>query len=421
MTPSPTHALGLVGLLRLRVAAVVGILALVLLGQFGLGLTLPLPALLGVLASWIAITLATGAWLARSGDHVGPAALTLAMALDALLLTVVFGLTGGPSNPFSFLYLVHLALASVVLPRWHAWALGALGALLFGALFVLPLPPLGGEHAGHGGGHDMTLHLRGMWVAFVLAGALILGVVSRVSDALRDREQALAEARAAAARTERLASLATFAAGAAHELSTPLSTIAVVAGELELELANHADLTDVRSDVTLIRQQVARCRAVLDALRADAGDPTGEAPAAVAPATLVANAAEGLDGADRVIVETDGSLVATYPRSLALALRNLLKNALDASPADGTVVVAIHRDGHGTRLAVRDRGTGMSTDLLARVGEPFFTTRANGRGMGLGVFLSRAIAERLGGRLELSSTTGVGTSATLHIPSASLP
>jgi two-component system sensor histidine kinase RegB len=419
MTTTPAHALGLGGLLRLRVLAVVGILALVLVARYGLGLELPLGDLLGVLATWVVVTFATGMWLARQGEDVGPLPLTAAMALDAVLLTAVFALTGGPSNPFNFLYLVHIALASVVLPPRHAWALAGLATGLFALLFVWNVPMAGMSHMGHEGhaGHDMSLHLRGMWVAFALAAALILGVVSRVSTALSERERELVEARAQAARSARLASLATLAAGAAHELATPLGTISLVAKELERDLGDSAPNADAVADVKLIHDQVARCRAILEALRADAGDPAGEAREAITPAALVARAIDGLERASCVTVQGEASeaVVRTFPRSVALALRNLTKNAIEATPPDGVVRVTCTVRDRALTLAVQDDGPGIPADVLERVGEPFYTTRPAGRGMGLGVFLARTVAERLGGTLHLDSTAR-GTTAALTVP-----
>ena len=266
-------------------------------------------------------------------------------------------------------------------------------------------------------GHDMSLHLRGMWVAFALAAALILGVVSHVATALSDRERELVVARAQAARSARLASLATLAAGAAHELATPLGTISMVAKELERDLGDSATNADAVADVKLIHEQVARCRAILEALRADAGDPAGEAREAVTPAALVARAIDGLDREACVRVQGDASsaLVRTFPRSVALALRNLTKNAIEATPADGVVTITCTVRDRVLTLAVRDDGAGIPAHVLERVGEPFYTTRPTGRGMGLGVFLARTVAERLGGTLLLDSTTR-GTTASLTVP-----
>ena len=168
------------------------------------------------------------------------------MAADVLLLTALLYFTGGPFNPFNFLYLVHIALAAVVLRS--ALHLGAGRAVVRCASARCSSSRAfrthAHAHAGHGGRRalhahtDMRMHLYGMWVAFGVAAVVHRSTsCTRVTRDLARREQELAEARALAARSEQLASLATLAAGAAHELSTPLSTIAVVAKELERELA----------------------------------------------------------------------------------------------------------------------------------------------------------------------------------------
>src|SRR6218665_3315595 len=199
-----------------------------------------------------------------------PEGLTWAvMALDVVLLTVLLELSGGASNPFSALYLVHIALAAVVLREGWTWALTVLAVACFGELFV-------GAPAHHHI-HDMRMHLEGMWAAFALAAGFIVYFVQRVTRALAAREAELVSARAASARHDKLAALATLAAGAAHELSTPLSTIAVVARELERHLERAGQETSSLEDVRLIREQVARCRDILARMASDAGASQGEA------------------------------------------------------------------------------------------------------------------------------------------------
>src|SRR5262249_17764407 len=143
------------------------------------------------------------------------------MALDTLLLTVLLALSGGPSNPFSVLYLVDVALGAIVLTPVLTWTLLGLVLFCFGTLF-LPMP--WGPAASLGHADLMRLRLRGMWVAFALAGCTLVAFVLRVRRALADREAELSRERERAQRRERLASLATLAAGTAHALGSPLST-----------------------------------------------------------------------------------------------------------------------------------------------------------------------------------------------------
>jgi two-component system sensor histidine kinase RegB len=373
----------------------------------------------------IAVTALTniglGIWLRRK-PRIEEWMLAAVMALDFFLLTALLYLSGGPSNPFTVLYLVNIALAAVVLEARYAWALSVLSTACFAALFLLP-PANGalnhdmamhqGMHHGmhQGGDAPMSLHLRGMWVAFFLAATVITYFVTRVTRDLALQRAAAAQARNRALRSERLAALATLAAGAAHELATPLGTIAVVAKELERELSGLGTAADAR----LIREEVDRCKEILSQMASDAGESAGEAFAPTNLHALVDMALEAVSERERVHVSIEGNAdVHVPPRAWARALRGLVRNALQAS--DQVVEVLVSTGPERVEIKIVDRGSGMSDELLARVGEPFFTTKEPGRGMGLGVFLARALAERLGGSLELTSALKRGTTVRVVLP-----
>ena len=392
-------------LLKLRWGAIAG-QVLTIAGVVWL-MHIPLP--LAPLGAIIAVELATNIfyhWRIRGGtqEWERPAL----MALDVLLLTGLLYFTGGPFNPFSFFYLVEIALGAAVLrPRW-IWTLVVLSLACSGILFLdhreLPI-----THAEH-----MAIHLQGMWVAFGVAAAFIVYFLLRITRALTEREAELEASRLEAARSERLASLATLAAGAAHELATPLGTIALVAKELERALANRPAGDDAAADVRLIREQVQRCRAILDQMATDAGEHAGEniVPVSLGDILRELEVPVDLDAAAR----TDRFLLP--PRALGQAIRGIVKNARDVS--EKVAVRARCENGH-VLIEVRDEGPGMTPDVLARAGEPFFTTKPPGKGMGLGIFLTRALVERLGGHFRLESTVGKGTTAIVELPAQRQP
>jgi two-component system sensor histidine kinase RegB len=229
----------------------------------------------------------------------------------------------------------------------------------------------------------------------------------------------LTEARGLAARQERLASLATMAAGAAHELSTPLGTVALAAKELERALDKRPESAALAGDARLIREQVGRCRAILEQMQQGAGT-VGEGVTACTVRELVDEALVGIRESPRVVCELADELAAAPlrlpPRAVSQALRSLVTNAQDASPATSAVVVQVTRDADMLDVRIRDRGAGMPGDVLARIGEPFFTTKAPGRGMGLGLFLARAVIEGVGGSLQIDSTAGDGTAVRVRLP-----
>jgi two-component system sensor histidine kinase RegB len=270
---------------------------------------------------------------------------------------------------------------------------------------------------GAGSGPLFLAHLYGMYVALVLTALLVGYFVSRLAGAVREREAELVAARAHAANADRLAALTPLCAGAAHELGTPLGTIALAASELARAADRATEGERLAADARLIRAEVDRCRAILDRMAARFGEATGERPSRLPSARLVEAVRALLPkrGQDRVRFVTEAGEVELPLGAMAQALANLVDNALAAAP-EGEVLVRIERAGGELRLSVSDEGPGMPEGLLHRATEPFFTTKEAGRGMGLGLYLCQVTVERLGGRLSLTSAPGEGTSAALILP-----
>lgn len=341
------------------------------------------------------------------------------VVLDTLCFTATLMLTGGPDNPYNILYLVHVAISAVILPRWHARGLAAFACLCFAAVFRFH------QYVPRFAGSETGLHLVGLWFAFAIATLLVTVFCGKISELLRQREESLLHLSQQLHQKDRLASLATLAAGAAHELNTPLATIAVIARELERYATVTQPNQAIALDSGLIRSEVNRCREILERMSADGADPTGETPEAITAAGFLDEFHEGLTEAERgrVQIEADdpGMLLVIPMRAVEQALAALVRNAIDASPEEAPILLAARQAGPrqegNVRFVVRDRGCGMSEETLRRVGEPFYTTKEPGKGMGLGVFLTRTLADRLGGYLTFESP-GEGTVATLEIPRA---
>jgi two-component system, sensor histidine kinase RegB len=401
-------------LIRLRWAAIAG--QLITVGCVYLVMRLPIPiiSVLALVGVEVGSNLG-GAFMARRHR---PRQIWLAalMGLDVLLFSGLLYLTGGPNNPFSFLYLIPIALAAITLRAAWTWALVMLSLACSAFLFAAHEPLAIGDHARH-----MSLHLQGMWVAFGVAASFIVYFLLRVRRALERHERELDAARSAAQRQEKLASLATLAAGAAHELLTPLSTIAVIAGDLQRDVAQPGGAASAVEDARLVRAEVDRCRAIIERMRADAGDTAGEGFASVPVAALVESAVGGV-ASSRIAVRPEiaativDRMLTVPPRAVGQALLALIENAQQASPPGDDVLLRVAPAGRQIRFEISDRGSGMPADVLARVGEPFFTTKPAGKGMGLGVFLARAVADRLGGEVTIRSAPGTGTSVVFALP-----
>lgn len=406
-------------LLRLRWTAVAGQLATILFVALGMRIPLPLYPLAGILV-FTAISNVILHYLPAYRRRRPIETLFAAiMALDILLLTAMLYWTGGVHNPFTSFYLVHIALAAMVIRARHLWALVVLCGGGFAWLFFFFRPLCCLSHEVHGDGFQ--LHLRGMVAAFVLTSACIAYFSRRMQGTLRRREAELADARLRAARHEQFSALATLSAGVAHELGSPLGTIAIVSHELERALEVGKNNREALADARLIRAEVDRCRVILDRLNTGSTGGVGDAPDRFDTATLIreVRASQGQMNAARLRTKSPEDLGFLFlPLApLAQALGVLIQNACDADPLGQPVILELQREPKRAIFKVSDRGSGLSPAAQTRAGEPFFTTKPHGRGMGLGLFLVRTLAVRLGGELTLASNPGgKGTCATLSLP-----
>jgi two-component system, sensor histidine kinase RegB len=355
----------------------------------------------------------------RSHHTVFRGVLTASLLIDVLVMTGLLELTGGPFNPFAVLFGVHVMLAMALLGRTPAGLVGACAVAGYGLL--LYWHSLEGD-ADHHRLSDVPTHLYMMWVALVSVAELIAFFLVQASQAISRREDDLEEMRVRAAKSERLAALTTLAAGAAHELSTPLGTIALAARELERAAQRGAPGAALVDDARLIRTEVDRCRGVLDQMSGRAGGAAVHLPEWLDVEDVFVSLRRHLpaDRAARLSVRVGSEVPPILaPRAgLLQVLTSLVNNAFDASPETTPVSIEAAMDGAtgGVRIEVEDRGTGMTADALRRAGEPFYTTKEPGRGLGLGLFLARVFAERCGGGITLRSGAG-GTRVMLEMPS----
>ena len=365
--------------------------------------------------SLVALGTVSNLWLAsRKGEarHLGAY-----LILDVVLLTALLYFSGGPTNPFSIIYVVYIAMSAVMLPPRWTWTIAGLSVVSFAALFVVHSPDAHAGHSGHGAGFQA--HLYGMFVALVLAVALITYFVSQLSLELRRRERELAEAEERTHRWGKLASIATLAAGAAHELGTPLGTIAVAAKEMQRQAERLDGAQGLLEDAQLIREELERCRVVLDRMAAAGGEHVGETVETVDIDELFAEVRVRLDPAQAERWDTDADVetIQAPPEALAQMTENIARNGFDACP-DGQVSLHVARAEGAVELRFSDEGHGMEPEVSKRAADPFFTTKEAGDRMGLGLFLARTLVDSLGGRLQIDSMPGQGTTILVTLPQA---
>lgn len=402
--PSPVHVHWLV---RLRWATILAMVASLLAVRFVLRAPFPGWPVALILIGLVVANVLLARTLRRTAS-LAPGAIAGHLLLDTAALTGLLVWTGGAMNPFTTLYLLHVALAAVLVSR--RWSLAvALGAVVsFGALLVVKPEAV---HVWHAPGMFL-LHVRGMWFAFALTAGCLWYFILRVTDSLHRREMELAAARLDAERAERLGALGTLAAGTAHELNTPLGTVAILASELSDQLG---DRPDVKAQADRIRAEVKRCTAILARLRPHDHSPEDPVRVELVPwfEEVVATFCEphaGLVIPVRSDARARGVVVRLRPEAMRQAFCNLLDNArLATSGVALSEPVRADVDVHDGRVTVtiEDRGVGISPEALSRVGEPFFTTREPGEGTGLGVYLVRATVAQHGGSFTLTSGGGV--------------
>jgi two-component system, sensor histidine kinase RegB len=400
-------------LVRLRWLAACGQALAILLARFVFELDLRWWALVCVTSFTLLSNVVLFAIAQRTPKEAAPSGVTGAvLAIDTVSLTLLLAASGGPMNPFTVLYLVQITLSAVVLSARWTTAVAVLSVLGFGLLFLAPQDP----RALHGAA-SLSHHLHGMWVAFVLATGLTAFFVRRIAEAIRHQREAIAHLREENARQARLASLTTLAAGAAHELGSPLGTIAVAAHEAARAAGRLPNTDAVLSDLRLIELEVERCRAILAQMGARAAELPEQQPR-LSVAELAARLRAEFHGTlgDRVAIRVqDDSAAALAPSSeLTRAVAALVQNALDATTTE-PIAVEFGAEANGLRIVVENRGPGIPPEILRRIGEPFFTTKQPGKGLGLGVFLARACVESEGGGLTIESSP-VGTRAVLSVP-----
>ncbi len=414
----PTAAVNLRRLLLLRNIAILAQVSTVVLAVYALGIVLPLSPLLGTIAGLLGVNALT--WLRlRRPWPVSEGELFAQLSLDVAALTVLLYFSGGSTNPFVLLYLLPITLSAAALPGFYTWAMAGVTIACYSLLmfFYVPLP---NGHAAHGGVSAFGLHVFGMWLGFVASAALIAYFVVKMGETLRARDHALATLRENELRNERIIALATLAAGAAHELGTPLSTVAVLAKELECDAPD----TDSRDRLRVLREQVDRCKHILSTLSASAGQTRAEAGRSLPldayleeviarfrdlrPAATVQHTSDGPRPAPVIVTE----------QTLSQAIMNILNNAADASPQ--SVEMTARWTAQALTLEVCDRGPGLPATVQARAGKVVFTTKEAGQGMGLGLFLAHATLNRFGGEVHLYNREGGGACTRLSLPLASL-
>ena len=336
------------------------------------------------------------------------------LLIDVLALSSLLYFSGGSTNPFISLYLLPLTIAAATLPWRYTWVMAIITIACY-TLLLFNYIPLPHDHNNHL--IEFTLHVSGMWLAFVLSTVIIAWFVVKMSTSIRDRDQDLAKAREQALRNEQIIALGTLAAGAAHELGTPLSTMAVVTRELQQEYTQD---TEFQNNINILRDQITHCKQTLTQLLAKVGqnraEQGNELPVdeflhqildkwkLIRPSVKFTYHSSGIQPVPRIM---DNQL-------LNQSIMNLLNNAADASSK--CIEIKSHWDDKILNLEIIDDGEGLSAEAMQRAGEAFFSSKKPGQGFGIGLFLANANIERFGGSVRLFNLEQGGACTQVVLP-----
>ena len=332
----------------------------------------------------------------------------LQLACDLLIHSALLYYSGGSTNPFVSYYLVPLAIAAVTLPWLYSLILSGIALTAYSLLLVQFYPLEGLPMA-----RD-KMQVYGMWLSIALAAAVITFFAARMAEELRRQEQLRSERREESLRDEQLLAVATQAAGAAHELGTPLATMSVLINEMRQD---HTDPL-LQEDLQILQDQVKLCKETLQQLVRAA---EANRRLAIVEQDVTAWLDEALNRWHLMRPEAsyrfqrlrDGKVPRlTPPPDLTQALLNLLNNAADACPDD--LEVRLDWDAQDIVISIRDHGPGVPPAIAEAIGKPFITTK--GKGFGLGLFLSKASVTRAGGSVKLYSHEQGGTLTELRLP-----
>ncbi|MFL9842467.1 ATP-binding protein [Sphingomonas sp. ST-64] len=404
-------------LTQLRWLAVGGQLMTVAVVRFGLGIELPLLQLLMSTATLAALNIASHVLIA-SGARFTDGALAGALLFDVIALTVQLSLSGGITNPFAALFLLHIVLGAVLLRPPYPW--GIVGATLI-ALGLLALDPTPLVLPADMPVDPVPLYLTGGLVCFVLIAVLLVIFIGQISRNLRTHDAALAAVRQRAAEEDHIVRMGLLASGAAHELGTPLSLLSVAIGDWRA-MPRLRDDSELQEELAEMDGAVRRCKAIVSGILISAGEARGVAPEVTSVRKFLTGIVEDyraslLPGALDFDDRFGADVTIVSDPALRQVIGNVIDNAIEVSP--DRVALTAAREGQALVLDIADRGPGFAPEILETFGQPYRSTKGKPGG-GLGLFLLVNVLRKLGGEANAENRLDGGARVRIVLPLAAL-
>jgi len=411
---------GLERLLLLRTFVTIVSTAGLLLFQALSDLEIPF-LFINILIAAVFVSVLLSYWRLQQSWVISPAELFAHILVDVTILVVLLLNTGGVSNPLISYLLVLLAVTATTLPRAYAYWFACGSILLYTFFLILDI------RTDHDAGSEVMdqnmifqLHLVGMWVIFLVSAILITVFITRMADAVRVRELNLAKARENEIRNEQLVAIGTLAAGTAHALGTPLSTMAVLLTELDKLDAEQLKRADIKDDISVLRQQVTRSK---DSLNQLIRYYNKDKPAPQERKQLAEFVADIQDYITNIhptatvnfVTSGDAEMLIAADLSVKHAIINIIENGIKAAKTAVEVSFAVKPgEPDQVEIAINDDGPGIPAKVMENLGDPFISMRKDS--MGLGIFLANATVQRLGGTIEMFNMKVGGAMTLIKLP-----
>jgi two-component system sensor histidine kinase RegB len=383
-------------LIQLRWIAVAGQISTIAAVKLIFKVAIPLPAMLAIVIFLIAFNIASSLrW--QESVTVKNGELLIALLVDVITLTVLLYLSGGTQNPFAFLYLMQVVISAVLLDAMSTWCIILITSSCLVGLskFAMPLqfPPEFGW---------VSLYAEGMVICFILNATLLTIFITRISRNLRSGEAQIAQMRQHAAEEDHIVRMGLLASGAAHELGTPLSTMAVILSDWQRMPefgANH----EVVKDLEEMQAQVHRCKSIISGILLAAGEVRSESSARTSIWQFLNDlVSEWKTGKTEEALVVENQIETDFPIAFNTALKqmicNVLDNAVEASPE--WVKLTARCDAESLTLMVADAGPGFNSMMLTQFGKPYKSSKGR-PGRGLGLFFVVNVARKLGGTVTV--------------------
>jgi two-component system, sensor histidine kinase RegB len=426
----------------LRNMMILGECFLVVMFVYALDIQIPEQQLWLVIVAIIAFNTYTSMRL-QTDDPVTELEVFSQICIDVFSIAALLYLTGGASNPITWVFLLPLIITAIMLPQDYAWYMVILTTSMYSMLiaFNVPLPSiephmpdpsllhpspnmpndamLEKAHA-ISDNHYYNLHMFGMWFGFVFSAGLVAFFVTELAKTLKNRERSLAEARENALRDERVVALGTLAASAAHDMGTPLGTIAIVVHELIQDYPVR-QYPEFNEKMQILKNQVNRCKGALSLMSASAGEMRAESGKVMLLTDYIDNVlyqwrSHKPTAKLQFIIDPDIAIDAKIiaERTLTHALINILNNAVEASDPERGIEFHVRWNMNELSLKIRDFGSGFPAEIVKLVGKQPVSSK--NKGLGVGLFLAYSTIHRLGGKIDLNNLETGGACVEISLP-----